>query len=296
MSCDHYDDPQTPAERAHKRCKHCGMDNGRHNGACPERFAADITQIKADLTGICARVTVLEKPEGDTLRKLQKDAAKSIQLVINDWGPMPVLAGSSGIRFYEYKEAYNRWLFGPGALDVAWSLLANAYNGDWSKCARSWQVSARDWEQRWHAFEKPAPTFRNVVDKVEYNAVVAERDKLKNKIELLKAPQNVKRWSFGNIHSFAGYPPRFYEDPNGEWVRFSDIQWSTPVVQAAVIAGQGDKLAEAEKMIAAQDAQTKAVMKERDLLKNEVERLTSALETERAVNKHLLEQLRDART
>jgi hypothetical protein len=207
------------------------------------------------MKGICARVAVLEKPEGDTLRKLQKDAAKLIQQVIDDWGPMPVLAGF-GTRFHEYKEAYNQWLFGPGALDVAWGLLANAYNGDWSKCARSWQVSARDWEQRWHAFEK--------------------------------------------------------------------TRFSTPVVQAAVIAGQGETIEQLHHKIAAMascaardqralieagftvsddlltwkapDLIAAAVMRERDLLKNEVERLTSALETERAVNKHLIEQLRDART
>jgi hypothetical protein len=232
-------------------CIHCGVDNGRHNGACPERFTADIAQIKADRKGICARVAVLENPRREDQRKLQKDAAKLIQQVIDDWGPMPAEDGPGAVRYHEYKEAHNRWLFGPGALDVAWGLLANAYNGDWSKCARSWQVSARDWEQRWHAFEK--------------------------------------------------------------------TRFSTPVVQAAVIAGQGEQLqhiralfgipgevvtldflkgfydsfrvnkSEAEKMIAAQDAQTKAVMRERDLLKNEVERLTSALETERAVNKRLIE-------
>lgn len=196
-------------------CIFCGGQDDKHNSNCwltrlqglevrdknnYELIMSHDTMIK----NLCALLNTSyppsHRPEGDTLKSLQKEAAKLIQQVINEWGPLPVVGPLNNTRYYEYKEACERWLHGPGGLDAAWGLITNAFGGDWDKCTDVWKSRARDWERRWHAFEK----------------------------------------------------------------------FSTPTVQAAVIAGQGDTIA--------------SLTKERDLLKNDVERYKSALETERAIN------------
>ena len=60
------------------------------------------------------------RPEGDTLKSLQKEAAKLIQRVIDEWGSQPADGPPGQVRFYEYKGAYEHWLHGPGELDAAW--------------------------------------------------------------------------------------------------------------------------------------------------------------------------------
>jgi hypothetical protein len=95
----------------------------------------------------------------------------------------------------------------------------------------------------------------------------------------------IPRWSFGDRPNDvrASQSEGFYEDPNGPWVQYKDIQYSNSVVQAAVIAGQADEIKRLAAMLRASQDETarfdgyhKSALAERDALKQENERLQKA--------------------
>lgn len=43
-----------------------------------------------------------------------------------------------------------KWNYPEDLIEAAWGLIANAYEGDWSKAPRDWKVAAEAWREAYH--------------------------------------------------------------------------------------------------------------------------------------------------
>ncbi len=78
--------------------------------------------------------------------KLEQQADELVRMYLND--PQFGVPG-------DYRQAYGFWIEQGQPLDLAWGLLANAWNnGNWDLAPAGWIGAARAWERAWQALEK----------------------------------------------------------------------------------------------------------------------------------------------